>query len=394
MYRLLCVLVYVLCVHGGIRMAFGQTTTEKTTNFTETTTFSTVEQATTGAASVTTTAHAGPTTEQPSVTATSAASSTPQVTTPRAQSVCTVDTNNNVTCNVSHGNSASNCNDQEEWVVGVSITNSNIDNVSVIFDGNDQLVLLNAVKTNRTVTFQYMISCCYASSTFTVGGGLLNSTTCRVTVSTSGTTTALTFDKDTLAHVAIACGGGIVLFVLVLCLLATVRNSMEQKPRKFRREERSNISNDTRAEILQPQSYGAPRRTTLDSVFEVSLSSSDPMASPERTRGYVSELGVDNPREGPYRADEYHRREAHEHPRPGPDRRHNDVSSGHPSAFLAQEDERLRQFSRFAVQPTEYYDRSNDGRDVWGMHHHGNEWDTPSYHRGIRWGPPADFDMY
>eukprot|EP00058_Branchiostoma_floridae_P006728 XP_002592216.1 hypothetical protein BRAFLDRAFT_84645 [Branchiostoma floridae] len=393
MYRPFCMLLYLLCLYGGKRLVVGQTTTENTTtgttNFTETTTFSTVEQTTRHSSTVATTLHVGPnvttTTGQTSPTSTIAARFAPQTSTP-AQSVCTVDTNNSATCTVPPG--SPDCNNQETWIVEVSIISTNIENAAVLFDGNDQLDLIDTVKTNQTVIFKYRIRCCYASSTFTVGEDQLNLTTCRVSIGTPGTTSGLSFDKDTLAHFAIACGAGISLFVLVLCLVATIRNGKEQKPGKVKRKELSAIDGDTRVERIQPQSVGGPRRTTLDSVFDVSSSSQDHVAPSERSRGYA--IGVENHREGPYRVDEHHRRYEHSHA--SPDRRHDVISSSGPwSTFPTQEDEHSRQYSRFATQPTEHYDRPND---FWGVNYHGDEWDTPSYYRGIRWGPPADFDMY
>ncbi|XP_019630005.1 PREDICTED: uncharacterized protein LOC109474191 [Branchiostoma belcheri] len=274
--------------------------------------------------------------------------------------------------------------------------------------------------------FVYSISCCYASSTFMVGQGRLNTTTCVVHVRNSDPTLQLTFAHDTLAHAAIACGGGISFIVLVLCLVASVRNRMEQKPGKSKSEEfePNAINSDTKIEGLQPQRCGVPRRTTLDSVFDVSHSSSDPQTPAERSRGYVVELDAEDPRVvGPYRAEERYERESYvhsrpsyehsrpsyehsrpsyehsrpsyEHSRPSPDRRHHDVSSSHPmSTFSPHEDDRLRQFSRSASQPRESHGRPYETHDFWGMNHYGNEWETPPYHRGIRSGPPSDFDMY
>ncbi|KAI8492446.1 hypothetical protein Bbelb_298990 [Branchiostoma belcheri] len=403
MYRSFCVLVYVLYtlyLYGGDRLAVGQTTenTTDTSSFTGPTNSSSVESTAVGTAAVTststttttvqptltasvapqtTTSPAASTTVQPALTAIATASVAPQTT-----------TNYNAFCrNYTYNGTTSpyNYTDQYRKFYPTSY------NHKCVYSRHKQ---------QRDI-----ISCCYASSTFMVGQGRLNTTTCVVHVSIPDPTLQLTFAHDTLAHAAIACGGGISFIVLVLCLVASMRNRMEQKAGKSKGEEfvPNAINSDAKIEGLQPQRCGVPRRTTLDSVFEVSHSSSDPQTPAERSRGYVVELDAEDRRVvGPYRAEERYERESYEHSRPSyehsrpsPDRRHHDVSSSHPmSTFSPHEDERLRQFSRSESQPRENYGRPYETHDFWGMNHYGNEWETPPYHRGIRSGPPSDFDMY
>ncbi|XP_078581574.1 uncharacterized protein LOC144864996 [Branchiostoma floridae x Branchiostoma japonicum] len=357
--------------------------------------------------------------------------------TTEAGSVCTVDTADQATCNSateatpSDGSSSSDCTDQETWTLEVNATAG----ITVTFTGRQPVLVLNTTADGVT-TFQYNVSCCYD---VTVDGATSN-TMCTLDVYTSQSPTpaALSFDEDTFAHVAIGCGGGIVVMLCLVFALGAICNKDQKKQAAKYKENAGNQQRKAEQPRPPSQLQDTPRRPALDAVFDTGQRhgphaagySDRPMPDPRAaSSGGPPNRGMPDPRLDPRSAPNVGhadrgmpdpREQSYGYDRPPyDDPRGRDYDDGYDNLSFQHDDyerprpprehqrEQMRRHTEAPPHGPPRYDNHGeaarnfndpyDGYDRYDRpegNRHGRYSEMPQYDRGMRSGPPADFDMY
>jgi len=109
------------------------------------------------------------------------------------------------------------------------------------------------------------VGCCYD---VTVNDATSNATTCVLDVTDNPTPAALSFDKDTFAHVAIGCGGGIVVMLCLVFALGAICNKDQKKQAAKYKETAGNQQRKAEQPRPPSQLQDTPRRPALDAVFD------------------------------------------------------------------------------------------------------------------------------
>ncbi|XP_019629986.1 PREDICTED: uncharacterized protein LOC109474177 [Branchiostoma belcheri] len=377
-----------------------------------------------------------------------------------AGSVCTLEVNQTQCSSgkASDGTSSSNC-DQGEWILDVQATSG----TTVQFGSDDgyQPNLVSNTTENGNTTFKYSVSCCYD----VMRADDSDVATCKINVTERSTFAgSVGFPEDTLAHVAIGCGGGIVVMLCLVFALNAVCNSDQKNQAKYKAAQDAE-SQQRKVEQPPPLSQDTPRRPALDAVFDTGQRQGQrpgyndralpdppppgshggypdrPMGDPRSaSQGDRGDRAMADPREQSYGHDRppYDDRRGHDnydddrrgHDRPpydnprGQGRPPYDDPRGHDNydddgydnwSFQHDDYERPRHQSQFAPPPREHqrqqqmrrhteappsgpqrYDNHGEAaRNFNGPYdRHGRYSEMPQYDRGMRGGPPTDFDMY
>ncbi|CAH1241581.1 Hypp6376 [Branchiostoma lanceolatum] len=280
-----------------------------------------------------------------------------------------------------------------------------------------------------------VVSCCYGVAVDVVKS---NTTTCtlQVEVRTNQNPTpasSISFPEDTFAHVAIGCGGGIVVMLCLVFALGAICNKDQKKQAKYKAK--IGEAGNQQKNVQQPRSpsQDTPRRPALDAVFATgprpgSHAGYDDRAMvdpPTASQGGYSDRPMPDPRPSSHGG--YNGRplpDPREQSAPYDDPRRQDNDGYDNRSFQDDDYERPRHQSQFAAPPREHpqqmrrhteapphgpprYDNHGeaarnfndpyDGYDRYDRREgdrHGRYSEMPQYDRGMRTGPPADFDMY
>ncbi|XP_066300980.1 uncharacterized protein [Branchiostoma lanceolatum] len=356
--------------------------------------------------------------------------------TTEAGSVCTVDTAGQETCNsvtetsTSDGSSSSVCTGQGTWSLVVNAA----EGTTVNFTPGDvnQTNFVSNTTTNGATTFQYNVGCCYDVTVH-----YSNSTTCTLkvgTIESPGTpASSISFPEDTFAHVAIGCGGGIVVMLCLVFALGAICNKDQKKQAKYKAKIGEVGNQQKNVEQPRSPSQDTPRRPALDAVFDTgprpgSRAGYDDRAMVDPTtssQGGYSDRPMPDPRpssHGGYNGRPLPDPREQSAPYDDPRRQDNDGYDNwsfqgddyerprHQTQSAAPQREHPQQMRRHTEAPphgTPRYDNHGEAarnfNDPYGGYdrydrregdRHGRYSEMPQYDRGMRTGPPADFDMY